>query len=123
MVPVSKNSTMSLQARYALRRVALLARVLLHCSVVFVLALCPCATPSLGLINVAESEAPADQDESSLTKEAISSQCRAGVVRNQSSSPFAAPLRGGVSLAAAKIAGHPHTGHRLSNNLLAPLRC
>ncbi|MDA1051184.1 MAG: hypothetical protein O3C40_11985 [Planctomycetota bacterium] len=119
---MSKKTQTSFQAKHALARVAFFARVLLHSSMLFVVALFPCATPGMGLVNVTESEAPADQDESSA-KEAISLQCRTRVVRNQPSSSFVVPMRSGLGLAAAKIAGHLHTGHRLSNNLLAPLRC
>ncbi len=119
---MSKITPISLQAKHAIRKVALLASVLLHCSVFFVVALFPCAAPSLGLVNVTESEAPADQDESSA-KEAISLQSRARIVRNQPGSPLLVPDRGGLNLATVKISGHTYFGHRLANNLLAPLRC
>jgi hypothetical protein len=120
---MSKNTLIPLQAKYAIRRVTLLASVLLHCSVLFAVTLFPCATPWLGRVNATESEAPVDQDESSA-KEAISLQPRTRAVRKQPGSPLlVVPMHGGLSHAAAKIAGHLHTGHRLSNGLLAPLRC
>ena len=82
----------------------------------------PCATPSFGLLNVTESEAPVDQDESS-EEEAISVQARTRVGRDQPGLRLLVPVHGGLSLATASIASLPHSGHRLSNNLLAPLRC
>jgi len=119
---VSKNTPISLRAKHALPRVEFLARVLLHSSVLFVVALFPCATPSFGLLNVTESEAPVDQDESS-EKEAISVQARTRVGGDQPDSPLLVPMRGGLSLAVASIASVPNSGHRLPNNLLVPLRC
>ena len=119
---MSKKTPTSLQAKHAFPRGAFFARVLLQASVLFVVALFPCATPSFGLLTVAESEAPVDQDESS-EEEAISVQARTRVGRNRPGSPLLVPVRDGLNLATASIAVVPHSGHRLPNNLLAPLRC
>jgi len=79
---MSKSTPTSLQAKHALPRVATFARVLMHSSVLFVVALFLCATPGLGLLNVPESEAPVDQDESP-EEEAISVQAPTRVGRGQ----------------------------------------
>lgn len=119
---MSKNWPTSLQAKYVARRVAFFARILLHSSVLFVLALFPCATPSFGLLTETESEAPVDQDESS-EKEATGVQARTRVGHNELGSRLVVSVRGGSSLTAVNIAVVPHSGHRLPNNLLVPLRC
>ena len=129
MVRISPKATcvrglksLSVQAKRALPRMAFFARVLLHSSVLFVMALFPCATPSFVLLTETESEAPVNQEELS-EEEAISVQARTRVGRDQPASPLLGAVRGGLSLATASIAGVPHSGHRLPNNLLAPLRC
>jgi hypothetical protein len=119
---MSRKTPTSLQAKHALASVAFFARVLLHSSVLFVVALFPCTEPGIGLLNSTESEAPVDQDESS-EEEAISEQARTGVGRDQPGSPLPVPVRVGLSLTTVGIARVPNSGHRLPNNLLAPLRC
>ena len=118
---MSKKTPTSLQAKHVLASVALFARDWLHSSVLFAVALLPCTTPSFGMLNSTEFEAPVDQHESSA-EEAISVQARTRVGRDQPGSPLLVPVRGGLSLATASIAVVPHSGHRLPNNLLAPLR-
>ncbi len=108
---MSKKTPTSLQAKHALASVAFFARVLLHSSALFLVALFPCTPPSFALLNATESEAPVDQDESS-EEEAISVQARTRVGRNQPGPPLLVPLPGGVSLATASIAGVPYSGHR-----------
>lgn len=119
---MSKNRPTRLRAKHALPRVAIFARVLLHSSVLFVVALFPCATPSFGLLNATESEAPVDQDESS-EEEAINVQARTRVGRDQPGFRRLGPVHGGLKVATVNITSLPHSGHRLSNHLLAPLRC
>jgi hypothetical protein len=119
---MSKKSPTSLQAKHALPWVAFFARVLLHSSVLLVGALFPCATPTLGLLTVAESEAPVDEDESS-EELAISVRDRTRVDRDPPGSPLLGPVRGGLSLAPSSTASVTNSGHRLPNNQLAPLLC
>lgn len=87
-----------------------------------VAAFFPCAASSFGLLNVVESEAPFDQDESSQ-ENAISVQIRTRAGRDQPGLQLPAPVRASLNVATASIAAVPHSGHRLPNNLLAPLRC
>lgn len=102
-------------------RVACLTRVFVHWSALFVVALFPCATLSAGLLNVTESEAPLDVGESS-EEIAISVQRRIRVRRGRSGLPLRMQMRGGSTLATDRVVRVPHAGHRLPNNLLAPLR-
>lgn len=118
---INKTPTL-LQARHALSRVAFSTRVALHFSVLFVLALFPCHTPSVGLLDLTESEAPLDQDESS-EEAAVGVQARTHIRRRQAGFSLLVPVRGGLSLSTAGTANIPHSGHRLPNNLMAPLRC
>ena len=119
---MSKCRSTTLLAKHALPRAAFFSRILLHSCVLFVVVLFSCTAPGLGLLAVTGSEAPVDQDESS-EEEAISVQARARVVRDQPGSPLLVPVRGGLSLATSGVAGVPHSGHRLPNHLLSPLRC
>ena len=119
---MSKKTPTSLSAKYALRSVTVLARVVLRTSVLFAVILVPCATPTLGLLNVTEPKAPTDTDESAA-EEAISVQARARVVGSAPASPLLVPLRGGLRIATSSVAASPYSGHRLPKNLLAPLRC
>ncbi len=119
---MSKKTPTSLRAKHALRCVAFFARVLLYSSVLFVVAFFPCNTPTFGLLTVAESEAPVDEGESSEDV-AISVRVRTQVDRDQLGSQLLGPVRGGLSLATSSTASVTNSGHRLPNNLLAPLRC
>jgi hypothetical protein len=123
----TKETPTSLRAKRSLSSVAFVARVLLHSFVLFVVVLFPCAAPSFGLFNLTESEAPVEEDESSeeeVTKvQARIRVARIRVARDQPGLPFLVPMRGRLNLATASMAGVPHSGHRLPNSLLAPLRC
>ena len=119
---MSKKIRISLQANLALPRLAFLARVVLHVAVLFVVGLFPSATPGFGLLAATEFEAPMDQDESS-GEEAISVLARTRARREQPGSLLLAPVRCGTNLSAASRVDVPRSGHRLPNNLLAPLRC
>jgi len=119
---MSRKTLATFQAKHAIPRVAFFARVLAHAAVLFVAALFPCTALSLGLPNVTESESPAGPDEPS-EEEAVCLQARSRVARSQPSSPLLVPVRVGFRRAAARPASVPHSGHRLPNHLLAPLRC
>jgi hypothetical protein len=119
---MSEKTLTTPHAKHALPRVAFLARVVLHACVLLVVTLLPCTTLCLGLPNVTESESPAGPDELSEEK-AVCLQVRTRVVRNQPSSPLQVPVRGGFSRVTSRLASLPHSGHRLPNHLLAPLRC
>ena len=119
---MSKHAPTLFQTHRALPRAAFLARALLHAAVLLVMSVFPCTPPGLELLNVAESEAPFDQDQSS-EEEAISVHARARVGRGQPGWPLLVPVRGGLSLVTAEVATAPRSGHRLPNDLLAPLRC
>ncbi len=75
-----KKTPTSLQAKHAFPCVAFFLRALLHFALFFVVASFPCGRPSFGLVNVTESEAPVEQDESS-EEEAFSVQARSRVAR------------------------------------------
>ncbi|MCA9145193.1 MAG: hypothetical protein KDB05_20500 [Planctomycetales bacterium] len=117
-----KNTTSNArQTRQFLPRLAFVARVWLHAAVMLVLAIFPIATPSLGLRPVTESEAPVDQDENSHEQD-ISLQTKTRIGRRQTGVPLQVPAS--VSLRVSHAAARPPVaGHRLHNNLLAPLRC
>lgn len=93
----------------------------LYLSVMFVVAIFPCATPSLGLRTVTESETPVDQDETSFEKD-ISLAAKARVGREQPGVRLRVLVRVGLNVSSAAARG-PRAGHRLANNLLAPVRC
>lgn len=112
---MSKSSPKSFPSEWLLPRLAL------HSLVLIVVVLLPCTTPSLGLRNSSESEAPVDEDES-LKKEAISTQARTRIGRSQPGRPLLMPVLVGLRCSAG-ISSFPRSGHRLPNNLLAPLRC
>jgi|GEM_PF-6978137 len=115
---------MSPQAKHAWPRVAIFARVFLHFAVLFAAAIFQCGSASSRLLNVTRSEAPVDQDESTFT-DAISVKTRSRVCRNQQHLALLKPVRGGLVRAYSGIPRirNPLSGHRLANNLLAPMRC
>jgi len=100
-----------------------LACAFLHSGVLIIAALFSCGIiPCLGLLPVTESEAPVDQDESS-EEAASSARVRTHFSRTPSSLPLVVSLSGGINFATTRIFRVPDRGHRLHNNLLAPLRC
>lgn len=119
---MSKNQPVRRQVERILPRVPNLARVLLHASILFVVALFPCSPSSSGLFTGTESEAPMDEDGSSQ-EEAITVQARSRVRHIQFGLPAVLSPPCGLSLKTTGEAGVPLSGHRLSSHLLAPLRC
>ena len=123
MDSMSNETPRLFQVKRLFPRMAFSARVALHSSVLFVVALFPCAESSIGLLHLTESETPVDRDESS-DEAANSVQVRTRVRRNRQrpGSSLLVTVHGGQSLPTAGIARTPQSGHRLPNNLMAPLR-
>lgn len=109
-------------ARHTLPLQASLVRVLLQSSLLLVVASFPYATSGVELFEVTGSEAPFDQGESPA-EDAIGVRTRTRTGHKQTETRFAVPASGGLSLATTVISSLPSSGHRLANNLLAPLRC
>ncbi len=97
-------------------------RLLLHAVVLFVVAIFPCAAPTLGSRTVTESEKPVDQDETSQEKD-VNLQARTRVGGRQRGVPLLVPGGSRPSVSAQVMVRASRSGHRLPNNLLAPLRC
>jgi len=119
---MSNKTHTLLHVKRFLPRMAFSARVALHVSVLFVVALFPSSTPGLGQHDLTESAAPVEQDESS-EEAAIRVQVRTRFGRDELGLPLSASLPGGPSLPTTGTSRAPQAGHRLPNHLLAPLRC
>ena len=97
-------------------------RFLLQAYVLLVVACFPSATPSLLLLPATESEAPVEQ-EASPEEAALAEQTRTRVARDQLSRRLPVPLRVIRANGPSRLTILPPSGHRISNHLLAPLRC
>lgn len=118
---MKNTASNSLQTRQFLPCLAFATRVSLHAAVMLVVAIFPCATPSLALRPATESEAPVDQDETSQEQD-FSLQAKPRIGRRQTGVPLQVPVH--ISLRVSHEAVRATMpGHRLPNNLLAPLRC
>lgn len=118
---MSNNTPPLLASRNAVSRVAFSARVVFCALVVFVSAIFSHAVPRIGPVSSTESEAPVEEGKS-FEEAAISVQSHTRVRRHQATSPLPIAMHCGTSLSTSTRSG-PQSGHRLHNNLLAPLRC
>jgi hypothetical protein len=110
-----------LQMERLLARMACSARVAFHFSVLLVVALLPFPPHSNGLLDLTESEAPVERDESS---EEATVHVQAGKRVGHNESGLLLSVSGHrLRLLTTGTAGAPQSGHRLPNNLMAPLRC
>ena len=98
------------------------AQLALHLLLLFIVALFTCSTPCITSWDLTESESPAEQEQTSQ-ESVINQQARARVRLSLPKMPLPVSLqqRGLTLNTQAAIA--PPSGHRLSNHLMAPLRC
>lgn len=118
---MSSKTPPLLRSQSAFSRTAFSARVVVCALVVFVSAMFSHAAPRIGLVSSTESEAPVEEGKS-VEEAAISVQGQTRVRRRQPTTPLPIAMRCGASLSMNTRSG-PQSGHRLHNNLLAPLRC
>jgi len=111
----------STRVKHALPRVLFSAPVALRFLLVLAISLFTCATPSIGQRELVESEAPL-QEEHSNEEAAVSERALAGFPQNQLGFRLLVPLQNSQSRL-ARVDNSPKSGHRLSNHLMAPLRC
>lgn len=108
--------------KWVLPRTVFSIRVALHLSILCLLTVSPCGLPGAALLAFSEFEVPFDQDESSV-EAALSPQARTRPGCHQPGAALQTPLRADQSLPRPGIVEAPRSGHRLSLELLAPLRC
>jgi hypothetical protein len=119
---MSRNGSRSLPRKLTSRRVNFCLRIFLRALALFFVGVLPGVTPGLGRLHGTESEAPMDRDDLA-EGEAIDVQPRTRVSHCQMASRCMLPIPEGSSIKTLRAVEHRSSGHRLSNNLMAPLRC
>ena len=97
------------------------ALVVLQFVLLFVVALFTCTTHTFALRDLSESEVPAEQEQAGK-EPVINQQARVHVRHSLPRMPLLVSERYGQMLS-RQAAIAPQPGHRLPNNLMAPLRC